>query len=113
MTKTEVLELIKEAKELGVSSLKVDGVEIEFSREQSADIPKKKVSENETADLQAKDLVAPPSPFDILTDQEILFWSCGYGVELEEQRKNEQKTKEQREKEDAERKETAGISFTR
>ncbi len=103
MTKQELLELIKESKELGLRSLKIDGVEFEFetSSKQSQLLP----VNDETSNIvvEAKDLVALPNKYDELTDDEILFWSSDYGVELEAARKKEQQDELQRKYEDATR----------
>ncbi len=102
MTKQELLELIKESKDLGLHSLKIDGVEFEFetSNKQPQNIP---VSDDIGNILEAKDLVALPNKYDELTDDEILFWSSDYGVELEAARKKEQQDELQRKYEDATR----------
>lgn len=102
MTKQEILELIKDAKELGLKSLEVDGIKVEFTNDTQSDQVGKdsKIPD----DQKAEDLIAKPNPYDELTDDEILYWSSGYGVELSEQRKKEQQDNIQRKMEDTERK---------
>lgn len=80
MTKAEALELIKEAKSLGLKSIEIDGLKVEFN---SSEIPIIK------EDINDEELVAPMSKYDQLTDEEILFWSSGYGYELEKEKLKE------------------------
>lgn len=87
MTKQEIFEIIKEAKELGLRSIEIDGIKVEFNDSNKND--QKRYLEPSEVTPEAKDLVAPPSPYDELTDEEILFWSSDYGPELERQRKKE------------------------
>jgi hypothetical protein len=88
MTKNEILELIKEAKELGLKSIKIGDISVEFNSVEET--TKKAIENNLSGELEAKDLVAPPNKYDELTDEEILFWSSDYGYELEAARKKEQ-----------------------
>ncbi len=97
MTKQELLELIIAAKELGLKSLEVDGVKVEFNTNESV---KNRYLEGEQETLEAKDLVAPISKYDELTDEEILYWSSDYGKELQERRLKEQQENAQRKAED-------------
>lgn len=102
MTKQEILDLIKDAKELGLKSIEIEGIKVEFTNDtQTSQMGK--IGEIPD-DQKAEDLIAKPSPYDELTDDEILYWSSGYGVELSEQRKKEQQDNIQRKIEDIERK---------
>lgn len=100
MTKQELLEFIKEAKALGLKSIEVDGVKVEFN-----DGNQKEPLAQDARDLDAKDLVAPPNPYDELTDEEILFWSSDYGHELAAKRKKEQEDNIKRKEDDSIRQE--------
>lgn len=81
MTKQEIIEFIKETKELGLKSIEVDGVKVEFSDKQQS----LKVNES----IEDKDLVADLPKWEQLTDEEILFWSSDYGLELENKKREE------------------------
>lgn len=85
MTKLEILEFIKEAKELGLKSIEIEGVKVEFGE------PSQPVEVNavEPEELTAKDLMASLDKFEEISEEEILFWSSDYGLELEAQRKRE------------------------
>lgn len=98
MTKQEILELIKDVKELGLKSIEIEGIKVEFTNNTQTD----SVGKNSKVpdDQKAEDLVAKPNPYDELTDEEILYWSSGYGIELSEQRKQEQSDALQRKVED-------------
>lgn len=88
MTKDEMIEAIQLAKDMGAKSVEVNGIKIEFP----VIITKSKTDEKSVDDeitIDPKDLVAPPSPYDELTDEEVLFWSSGYGIELAEMRMKE------------------------
>lgn len=88
MTKTELLDFIKEAKELGLKSIEIDGVKIEFIENPQKVIKQDNIDPN--IELKPEDIVVPMSKYDQLTDEEILFWSTGYGVELQEEKEREQ-----------------------
>ena len=102
MTKDEILQLIKDTKELGLKSLEVDGVKIEFGDVEV--VTKSENHDNIVTDEEpkAEDLVVPPSPYDQLTDEEILYWSSDYGQELELARKKEQEDNIKRASDDKE-----------
>lgn len=88
MTKDEMIEAIQLAKDMGAKSVEVNGMKIEFP----AIVTRPKVDEKLLEDeitIDPKDLVAPPNPYDELTDEEVLFWSSGYGIELAEMRMKE------------------------
>ncbi len=90
MTREEFLMRVKDAKELGAESITIDGITINFPKVEV------KTPIQSSGDLDAKDLVAPPSKWDELTDDEILFWSSGYGLELEQERKREKAEEDKR-----------------
>lgn len=98
MTPKETLELIQQLKEMGADSIEVNGVKVNFTKVDTKITTK--TSEN---DLTAEELVAKPNKYDELTDDEILYWSSGYGQELEAERKKEQEDNLTRKQEDAAR----------
>lgn len=64
------------AKEHGLKSIEVDGIKMELGEprpDPNAEIP----------DLKAEELVAALSPFDEMTDEEVLFWSTPHYDELQ------------------------------
>lgn len=76
-TKLEIVEMIDVAREAGCSSIKIDGVEYNIAKKQGT-------SSVKDPGLTAKDLMDQMPLIDNeLTDEEILFWSCDYGKELE------------------------------
>ena len=85
-TKEQIIEIIETARNLGVTSVEIDGVKYDIASKPTVKV------EAVSQDVSYKDLMAEPSPFDQLSDEEILFWSSGYGVELEN-KKNEEKSK--------------------
>ena len=87
MTKEEILQIIKDLKEMGAKRIEVEGIIIEFNEELKSEHKPKELSD--PIEPEYKDLIASPSPFDELTDEEILFWSSDYGKELENKRRKE------------------------
>lgn len=85
MTKQEILDLVKECKDLGLKSIEIDGHKFEFHD----NIPTTKEIKEDSSELTYEQLISKPSPYDELTDEEILFWSTDYGQELAEQRKTQ------------------------
>jgi hypothetical protein len=69
MTKQEILELIKEAKELGLTEITVGDIHMKFNTHPE-NTPKKGDITPEI-ELNAEDLVAKMNPYDELTDEEI------------------------------------------
>lgn len=63
------MDLIRQAKELGLSSIKIGDVELFFTPrvEQKVAGP--------VPEAKAEELITPPSPFDDLTEEEIAMWS--------------------------------------
>lgn len=84
MTKFQ-MDLINKAKELGLSSIKFGDTELHFNQSET-----KSVQNVTVPDLEAKDILAPPSPFDDLTDQDILYWSTPYFEELQAEKTRKQ-----------------------
>lgn len=97
MTKQEILELIKEAKALGLKSLEVDGMKVEFNSNDKTPSQQPATVQEE---LTAEELVAKPGPLDEYTDEEILFWSSDYGLDLAAAKTKEHMEKLQRKQED-------------
>lgn len=86
MQTQEILELVKQAKELGVKKVSINGIDFEFG-----EVTVSKPIEVNT--VNEKELVAKPDKYSEMTDEEVLFWASGYGLELEEKR-NQEKQKE-------------------
>jgi len=87
MTSKQKAKLIKEARELGISEIVIDGVTYKLGH-----APKQEMNE---ADL--KNAVKFQSPLDDLSDTEVLFYHSPYFDELQEQtqlRKEQIKNKE-------------------
>lgn len=88
MTKEEVFEYIEKARSMGLKSIEVNGIKVEFQSKIVREV--KANTESIGDDMKAEDLVMPPNPYDVLTDEEILFWSSDRGIELEMERRKEQ-----------------------
>lgn len=85
MDKRERIELIEEAKAMGLKSITIEGIVYEFGE------PVK--GGGYVADTKAEDLIKPLSVFEEMTDEEILYWSTPYGLELEAKRKRMEERK--------------------
>jgi len=80
-TAAEVKELMEKARELGLASIKVEGFEAQLSQlNQAAPAPAPVI---ELTDKEIEALVAQPSPFDDLTDEEIFYYATPYYDELQ------------------------------
>ena len=95
LTADEIIKIMERAKELGISSVKVEGLEATMA------IPNIEEKTQEPAEvIDDKDLVALASPFDELTEEELMYWSTPYFDELQE---NKRHMAEQRQKDEATR----------
>ena len=82
MNAQEILEVIEGLKKIGAKSAKVEGIEVEFYKDEQP-LPEPEMLEGSSYE----DYYAKPHPLDILSDEEILLWSTSYGEELEVQKK--------------------------
>lgn len=85
MKKEKRLELIKEAKELGLKSIKIDGVEYELGEYRP------KLEPQPLTEEQAKAMFADTKILDEMSDDDILYYSTPYWDQLQ----HEKKTKEE------------------
>lgn len=83
MNKFKRQELLKEAIELGLKSIELDGVKYEIGQ-YSPNIEQKPVSEEESKAL-LKALTS--TPLDELTEDEVLYYATPYYDQLQEQKK--------------------------
>lgn len=86
MTKFKRQELLKEAKELGLKSIEIDGVRYELG-ETTSNVEQKPISEEESKAL-LKALTS--TPLDELTEDEVLYYATPYYDELQHQKKLKQ-----------------------
>ena len=77
MTKQKRLELIQEAKEMGLKSIVIDKVTYNFDPI---------VVQPQITDEEAKSMLAPLPYFDQLTDEEVLMWSTPRYDEIQQQK---------------------------
>ena len=77
MSPDDIIKIMREAKELGITSLKVDGLEIGGIQ------PKK---QDEPSQEKIEEIIKQFSILDSIPDEEILYWSTPYGQELEQKR---------------------------
>jgi hypothetical protein len=82
-TAAEVKELMDKAKELGLSHIKVEGFEASLTAPKAEPAPAPTV---ELSDDEIKALVSQPSPFDDLSEEEILYFATPYFDELQAQK---------------------------
>jgi hypothetical protein len=85
-TAKELLEIMTFAAKLGLTYIDVEGVKMGFEIKTSPVLhpqSQQQVPLPQLPDMKAEDLVTPISVFDELTDEEILFYSCPYGEELQ------------------------------
>lgn len=88
LTSDEILKIMREAKELGITSLKVDGLELG-----GIQTPKK---QEELSQDKLEEIMKQFSVLNTMSDREILYWSTPYGVQMENERlEKEQKLKEE------------------
>ena len=107
MTSEELIQVMEKAKQLGVKDLTVDGVQIIFNEEhipgslscaafQSHNLATTEAAQSHSVpERKAEEIVEPLSVLDDMTDEEILYWSCDYGKELEALKLQERKQKEE------------------
>ena len=86
MTKEQRIELIKEAKELGLKSVEIDGVKYDLG--EPAPQPKEAI---ELTEDQAKAMFTDTKVLDEMSDDEVLFYSTPYYDQLQ----HEKRTKEE------------------
>ena len=85
LTTLEIIQVMTQAKELGFTNLKIDGLELNSTSKQPVAEPVK-ATEPPPADLKPEEIVSPLSVLDELTDEEILYWSTPYYQELQEKK---------------------------
>lgn len=90
MTPKQQMNLIKNAKNLGLASIKIGDVEIVFSKDRIEQ------TNNAVPDLEAKDILTPPSPFDNLTDEEVQYFATPYYDELQALKNRQQEAIKER-----------------
>lgn len=83
MTDLEIIALLVKAKELGITKEEVEA----FKTQQI--VPRGTIT---VPDLKATEIVVPGSPFDDLSDEEILYWATPHFDEIQ-RRKEAQKQK--------------------
>ena len=84
MDKKERIELIEEARLMGLKSITIEGVVYEFGSGQrhSHDVP---------PDMEAKDLVKPLGVFDEMSEEEIQYWHTNRFDELQAVKERQKK----------------------
>lgn len=81
MTAKKRLQLLKEAKELGMKSIEIDGVKYELSEQKTAQ-PVQELSED-----QVKSLFSDTKVLDEMSDDEVLYWATPYYDQLQHEKK--------------------------
>ena len=80
MTAEEIIKVLERAKELGVTSLKVDGLEVNLGPAASPplQVPNNPIPE----EITAKDIVTPMSAFEEMDEELIQYWATPFFDEL-------------------------------
>lgn len=94
LTALEIIQVMEKAKELGVSTLKVEGVEIALGQVNTGNIPTAKPSQPIPEELKPEDIMAPMSVFDELDEEELLYWSTPYYDEIQAKKQAMREAKE-------------------
>lgn len=90
LSKDDILELMQKAKELGLKHVKLDGFEASFE-----DL-RREVPTQVIPDATFEELIAPQSPFDDLSEDEIQYFATPYFDEIQANKaKREQELKEE------------------
>jgi len=87
MITEEMRQKIKELREMGATSIVIDGLTIGFPANTNN-------TAMEVPEVSAEDLVRPPSALDEITDEEILYWSTPYYDELQAMKREKDEEKE-------------------
>ena len=78
LSANDIMELMIQAKEMGLTSIKVDGFEATLSQG-----PQEKQVIGKQADMTKEEIMTTLQVFDDLSDDQILYWSTPYYDELE------------------------------
>lgn len=85
--------LLKQAKDMGLSSVKIGDVEFQLGQPKE-EKPAQKAEERE---LKAEEILTPPNILDQLTDEEILYYATPFFSELQERKRLAQEAAKQKE----------------
>ena len=80
LSKDDIIELMNKAKEMGLSSIKTPDFEANFGN--AAIIQYQADPQPDNEDEKFEDILKPASPYDELSEEEILYWGTSYGEEL-------------------------------
>ena len=83
----EIIKILEKAKELGISTIKVDGLEAHSDTERP--------QEKSMTEIDDKDLMALVSPLDDFTEEEMLYYATPYFDELQEKKEAMKKQKKE------------------
>lgn len=81
-TDEEIKAIIERAKQIGCASVEIDGVTYNLYQGDVVTNSSTKI----VPDMEAKELVVPLSPFDEMSEDEILYWSTPFYDELKHQK---------------------------
>lgn len=89
MTKEDRIQLIEEARILGMKTVTIDGVVYEFEKEVL------KPNKPELSSKEIEDLMKALNPLSEYTDQELLYYSTPFFDELQLRKEHQKKLKEE------------------
>ncbi len=98
LTAQDIIAVMTKAKELGVNELKVEGLELRVNAQSPVVVEKISPLKEIPNDLKIEDILAPSSPFDNMSDEELLYYATPYFDEL--QAKKELMAKQRKDDED-------------
>lgn len=78
--KAKLADALAFAKDNGLQSIEVEGIRMELPLKQMAPPHSPSIA---VPEMKAEELLKPMSPFDELTDEEVLFWSTNHYDELQ------------------------------
>jgi len=100
----EIIEIIKQGKESGLTYIKLDGLMLKFNMEghpiekMGNPLKAKAVVKEEVHEMKAEDLIKPPHALDELSPEEILFYATPYYDEIQAQKEAHKKKLEEEDK---------------
>lgn len=100
LTAAEILQVLERAKELGVTSVEVEGFKAQIPLAVQPTAPAETVE-----DFKPEDAMAALDPWSDLSEEEITYWSCPHGGALEEEKKRKQDLANEQRRFDASEKE--------
>lgn len=98
LTKDEIIEVLTKAKELGLTHIKLEGLECDF-RTNIGQITSPQTISHFVPEMKSEEIVTPLSTLDDVSDEELLYYATPYYDELQSRKEaHKQALKEQENK---------------